>query len=231
MNQSNDDMLSSIMEHISDIYEKVTDIEVCVEQLKNQVNNLENSIEEINNQSVSRSSLRTIDDDKLHQIEEDDQPNNSCNVNESRVKKHCRVVKKIKRKMESLVPIPVEDNYDTGDIKCMTDYALAAEWIRITGHEELYCSHCKKSKPIVPSWINSIRNRCEKKGLYANIDVPKTCDQQQTVNKLCNPVNNLVYYSIRNKKLTDEETEAVIKLREKHLKKIGVEIKPYKYQL
>ncbi len=129
-------------------------------------------------------------------------------------------------------PLPEEKSYFSPDeIKAMNNHVLAKHFIRITGCSTLSCTHCKGAKPIVPYWMESIRTRCEKKGLSVDIKLPKTCDQQQSRNKSCNPFNNPAYSKLRSGKLTEEEKVDTIAEREENLLSIGLTPKPYRYRI
>jgi len=123
------------------------------------------------------------------------------------------------------------NNYTPDEIQNMTDYKLACEWIRITGYKELYCTHCKKYKPISKYYIESIRKRCKKQGLNNYTDPPKTCDKQQKINSLCNPINNYVYPDLRKNELSIDQINKLQNSREKDLSKVGIKTKPNKYKV
>lgn len=121
--------------------------------------------------------------------------------------------------------------YKPQEIAEMNDFELASHFIRITGCKELHCNHCKGCKPIVPNWMQSIRKRCMKKdGLSKSMKLPKTCDSQQARNSTCNPINNPTYSKLRSYKFTEEEKQQAIENREKNIKLIGLEPKPYRYK-
>ncbi len=125
--------------------------------------------------------------------------------------------------------------YKPHQIAVMTDVELASHFTRITGYKELSCKCCKGSRPILSNWIQSIRKRCMKKdGLWFGMNLPKTCDKQQSRNSknnpIYNPINNPAYLKIRSFKFTEEEKQDAIMKREELIKQIGVEPKPYRYK-
>ena len=96
-------------------------------------------------------------------------------------------------------------SYAPNEIAMMNDYTLCAEFIRLTGRQTLSCSHCKGERPILTNWMASIRKRCMKKeGLSATMKLPKTCDEQQARNMVCNPVNNPAYSKLRSEAVDND---------------------------
>jgi hypothetical protein len=74
----------------------------------------------------------------------------------------------------------------------------------------------------------------KKDGLSVKTKIPKTCDQQQAVNTMRNPVNNKVYPIMRASTLywEDYTTKAAAMNRKAILfNEIGLQIKPYKYKV
>jgi len=73
--------------------------------------------------------------------------------------------------------------------------------------------------------MESIRKRAMKKGLSAEMTLPKTCDTMQTRNEICNPINNPVYSKLRSG-ITKEEREEVIQDRHSQLESISMHPRP-----
>jgi hypothetical protein len=143
-------------------------------------------------------------------------------------------VKKI-RKRSNIALIIVEDEneqeknaYTSEEVSQMSDYLLCKEFIRLTGRTTLDCTHCKKPTPL-DNWIHSIRKRCEKKGLDRNTPVPKTCDKQQAVNSICNPINNKVYPVLRSPSVSDKKKQRYLNAKAACFKLIEKNTAPYKY--
>jgi hypothetical protein len=111
----------------------------------------------------------------------------------------------------------------------MNDCELSINFSRIVGQTQLYCNHCHRQKSL-EYWIHSIRKRCLKKdGLCATMTVPKTCDHQQAVNSICNPVNNRVYPTMRNPNTSERTKQLFMEAKAMCFEKMGKEINPYKY--
>jgi len=137
--------------------------------------------------------------------------------------------KKSKRKLTLFYIIEEQESYTSDEIAGMDNYHLLSEFIRITGKEKLYCAHCKKETPL-EFWIHSIRKRCLKKdGLCYEMAVPKTCDKQQAVNSICNPVNNRLYPVLRSTEYNQEIKQRMLEAKGELFVKIAKEINPYKY--
>jgi hypothetical protein len=127
-----------------------------------------------------------------------------------------------------------KSSYNPQEVGQMDDFILTREFMRITGYDRLNCKHCKHPTTL-ENWIVSIRKRCLKKnGLSVKTKIPKTCDQQQAVNMMRNPVNNKVYPIMRASTLywEDYTTKAAAMNRKAILfNEIGLQIKPYKYKV
>jgi RNA polymerase-binding transcription factor DksA len=127
-----------------------------------------------------------------------------------------------------------KSSYTPQEVRQMDDFTLTREFMRITGYDKLNCKHCKHPT-YLENWIVSIRKRCLKKdGLSVKTKIPKTCDQQQAVNTMRNPVNNKVYPIMRASTLywEDYTTKAAAMNRKAILfNEIGLQIKPYKYKV
>ena len=137
--------------------------------------------------------------------------------------------KSSKRKPVELVVFEEKDAYSPEEVEQLDDYVLASEFERIVGCDKLSCKHCHGQKPIA-FWIRSIRKRCMKKaGLCRTMTVPKTCDHQQSVNSICNVVNNKVYRTLRNPNVSEEEKERIKASKKKLFEKISKKTMPYKY--
>ncbi len=95
------------------------------------------------------------------------------------------------------------------DIQAMSDEELMDAFESILGVSELYCGHCRGSKPIRTHFVCAIRVRCMKpscKGLDEHFKVPKCCDRMKMINDRANPINNPAYSEIR-KAATEEDVE------------------------
>ena len=137
--------------------------------------------------------------------------------------------KSSKRKPVELVVFEEKDAYSPEEVEQLDDYVLASEFERIVGCDKLSCKHCHGQKPIA-FWIRSIRKRCMKKaGLCRTMTVPKTCDHQQSVNSICNVVNNKVYRTLRNPNVSEEEKERIKESKKGLFEKISKKTMPYKY--
>jgi protein required for attachment to host cells len=137
--------------------------------------------------------------------------------------------KSSKRKPVELVIFEEKDAYSPEEVEQLDDYVLASEFERIVGCDKLSCKHCHGQKPIA-FWIRSIRKRCMKKaGLCRTMTVPKTCDHQQSVNSICNVVNNKVYRTLRNPNVSEEEKERIKESKKELFEKISKKTMPYKY--
>jgi protein required for attachment to host cells len=137
--------------------------------------------------------------------------------------------KSSKRKPVELVVFEEKDTYSPEEVEQLDDYVLASEFERIVGCDKLSCKHCHGQKPIA-FWIRSIRKRCMKKaGLCRTMTVPKTCDHQQSVNSICNVVNNKVYRTLRNPNVSEEEKERIKESKKELFEKISKKTMPYKY--
>ena len=118
--------------------------------------------------------------------------------------------------------------YTSEEVSQMTDYVLCKEFIRLTGRSTLDCAHCKKPTSL-DNWMHSIRKRCEKKGLDRNIPVPKTCDKQQAVNSICNPINNKVYPVLRSPSVSEKKKQRYLNAKAACFELIEKDTCPYKY--
>jgi hypothetical protein len=127
-----------------------------------------------------------------------------------------------------------KSSYSSQEISQMDDFILTREFMRITGYDKLNCKHCKHPTSL-ENWIVSIRKRCLKKdGLSVKTKIPKTCDQQQAVNIMRNPVNNKVYPIMRASTLNWEDytiKAAAMNRKAILFNEIGLQIKPYKYKV
>lgn len=121
------------------------------------------------------------------------------------------------------------EKFTPDEVKRMRDDEIIAHFIRITGKEELSCSCCKKSKKIVPNWVNTIRRRCSKEGISTNIKLPKTCDKTLARNDACNPINNPAYSKLRSTKSTIDQKICALRERQEKIREIGLESCPRKY--
>jgi len=138
--------------------------------------------------------------------------------------------KKRKTKLENYIIINENESYTTDEVAELNDFMMCTEFSRIKlgGKMTMYCGHCKKETSF-DNWVHSIRKRCMKNGLCEETPIPKTCDRQQAVNSLCNPINNKVYPVLRSSKTTDKKKKLYLDAKQTCFDKIGKEIKPYKY--
>lgn len=147
-----------------------------------------------------------------------------CTTKSSETQKSSR-----RHKPVELVIFEQKDAYSPEEVEQLDDYVLASEFERIVGCDKLSCKHCHGQKPIA-FWIRSIRKRCMKKaGLCRTMTVPKTCDHQQSVNSICNVVNNKVYRTLRNPNVSEEEKERIKASKKELFGKISKKTMPYKY--
>jgi hypothetical protein len=138
---------------------------------------------------------------------------------------------KSKKRVRKIIEFEIieQDSYTPIEISNMDDYVLTREFIRITGHNKLSCTHCKRPKSL-EFWIHSIRKRCMKsKGLCATMTIPKTCDEQQAVNSISNPVNNIAYPVLRSDNVSQRVKELVKDKRSELFEKIGKVTHSHKY--
>ena len=110
-------------------------------------------------------------------------------------------------------------HYTPEQVAQLEDDKLCAAFIRLTGCTHLSCRHCKGERPVDRFWMKSIRKRAMKKGLSAEMILPKTCDTMQSRNELCNPINNPAYTKLRSG-LTAEEQEAIMQIRKEQIESL-----------
>ena len=142
-----------------------------------------------------------------------------------------RKLKKSRRKLPAEFIIIDEEkfSYTPEEVREMNDCELSINFNRIVGQNQLHCKHCHRQKSL-EYWIHSIRKRCMKKdGLCATMTVPKTCDHQQAVNSICNPVNNRVYPTMRNPNASERTKQLFMEAKSICFEKMGKEINPHKY--
>jgi hypothetical protein len=132
------------------------------------------------------------------------------------------------RQAELLLIEEQQDSYTADEMKGCNDYTMIAETIRITGEVMLPCKHCKKHTHI-SNFLHSIRKRCEKKGLDRNFQLPKTCDRQQAVNSMCNPVNNK-FYPVMRSNCSERKKQRFIDAREVCFAAVGKQTNPTTYR-
>jgi hypothetical protein len=171
-----------------------------------------------------------IESEEAQEAQEAEKEEEAEVVHETRKIK--RIVKKAKKRLEDfIVACPEQESYTPEEVKMLLaeDYNLIAEWIRIKGLSELYCTHCKKAKNVAHYWASEIRNCCQKHGLNPDTKVPKTCDQRQRENRMCNGANNKVYPLLRNERVSEESKRELLKKKQEIFSKIGINIAPTKY--
>ena len=125
------------------------------------------------------------------------------------------------------------------EVQKMDDYELCREFIRATGLTALSCKHCGRDandrekgreQNIYPHFMNAIRRRAEKEGLYRDMKLPKTCDGMMKRNDVCNPVNNPAYYIIHHVSADSAEIADAIEKRQEGLQAIGIATRPRRYE-
>lgn len=117
--------------------------------------------------------------------------------------------------------------YSPHEVKEMDDNQLCAEFVRLTGHTHLSCTHCR-TRPIELCWVSSIRKRAMKAGLSAEMKIPKTCNEQQSRNELCNPINNPAYQKIYQG-VSHETKKSIVLSRKEQLNNISIAARPYRH--
>ena len=128
--------------------------------------------------------------------------------------------------------ILVDTSYTSLEVNEMNEYRIVGEFMRITGCEELTCTHCKRTTNVKTKWVVSVVKRCQRDGIYKDMKVPKTCDEMQGRNMISNPVNNPIYPKLdrRAKEILErEERNRLIQKRMDGLKKVKIDACPYKY--
>ena len=137
---------------------------------------------------------------------------------------------KPKRKLENYIIIEEKDSYTTDEISLLSDYELCVEFgrIKLNGKCTMYCKHCNKETPF-ENWVHSIRKRCMKQGLSRKTTIPRSCDKQQSVNSIRNQINNRHYRIMRSPNTSDKKKRRSLEERQLALEKLGIKIRPYKY--
>jgi RNA polymerase-binding transcription factor DksA len=194
--------------------------EVSFESILNDTSDesyVESDIETISESTSEGETISELDSDSYSLCEESGKP----------------IPQKTVRKLMKFA-VGGKSSYTPQEVYQMDDFTLTREFMRITGYDKLNCKHCKHPTSL-ENWIVSIRKRCLKKdGLSVKTKIPKTCDQQQAVNTMRNPVNNKVYPIMRASTLywEDYTTKAAAMNRKAILfNEIGLQIKPYKYKV
>ena len=123
--------------------------------------------------------------------------------------------------------IEEQGSYTAEEMKETNDYIMIAEAIRFTGKVMLSCKHCKKDTHI-SNFSHGIRKRAEKGGMDQNFQLPKTCDRQQAVNSMCNPVNNK-FYPVMRSNCSERKKQRFIDAREVCLAAVGIQTNPTTY--
>ena len=123
--------------------------------------------------------------------------------------------------------IEEQGSYTAEEMKETNDYTMIVEAIRFTGKVMLPCKHCKKDTHI-SNFSHGIRKRAEKGGMDQNFQLPKTCDRQQAVNSICNPVNNK-FYPVMRSNCSERKKQRFIDAREVCLAAVGIQTNPTKY--
>jgi len=99
-------------------------------------------------------------------------------------------------------------SYTKEEIAIMTDAEVLCAFTQVTGNETIACTHCHKTDCLLEKFTVAIRRRCEKKGLFAEMKLPKTCDNQLLRGDKRNKLANKFYYKIK-KAETEEEKEQI----------------------
>lgn len=120
-------------------------------------------------------------------------------------------------------------SYTAEEVKEMSDIETLYHFKRITGKESLYCSHCRKETTLEEKWMYSIRKRCAKHGISANMKPPKTCSIQLQKNEYVNDANNEAYRTLKRPDVTEEQRSAILARREEKMAELGVVCRPYRY--
>ena len=132
-----------------------------------------------------------------------------------------------RNRQAELVIIEEQGSYTAEEMKETNDYIMIAEAIRFTGKVMLPCKHCKKDTHI-SNFSHGIRKRAEKRGMDQNFQLPKTCDRQQAVNSMCNPVNNK-FYPVMRSNCSERKKQRFIDAREVCLAAVGIQTNPTTY--
>jgi hypothetical protein len=207
--------------------------EMLISLLKQKVSNdlsSESSLESVSNDTSDETYLETTSESTTESETISESDSDSYSLCEETCKP---IPQKTVRNLNKFA-IGGKSSYSPQEVDQMDDFILTREFMRITGYDKLNCKHCKHPTSL-ENWIVSIRKRCLKKdGLSIKTKIPKTCDQQQSVNMMRNPVNNKVYPIMRASTLywEDYTTKAAAMNRKAILfNEIGLEIKPYKYKV
>ena len=131
-------------------------------------------------------------------------------------------------RQEELYIIEEQGSYTAEEMKETNDYTMIVEAIRFTGKVMLPCKHCKKDTHI-SNFSHGIRKRAEKGGMDQNFQLPKTCDRQQAVNSMCNPVNNK-FYPVMRSNCSERKKQRFIDAREVCLAAVGIQTNPTTYR-
>ena len=96
----------------------------------------------------------------------------------------------------------------------MADAELLSAFISVTGQETVACTHCHKTNMPLEKFLVAIRRRCEKKGIFAEMKLPKTCDNQLLRNDKRNKIANQYYYKIKRAETEDDKAQLKAALKE-----------------
>lgn len=104
-------------------------------------------------------------------------------------------------------------HYTAIEVASMTDEELLDAVSRICGITHLPCTHCRNTSVPLVKFVESIRRRCSKlwkgkSGLFPEVELPKSCDNQSERNQRSNGVNNK-YFTLIKKATSPEEVEAL----------------------
>ena len=119
--------------------------------------------------------------------------------------------------LPALSPLTVEEmeptHYTASEVAAMTDGELLIAVRNICGITHLPCKHCRSTEVPLAKFVESIRRRCSKpwkgkSGLFPEVELPKSCDNQSERNRHSNGVNNK-YFTLIKIATSPEEVEAL----------------------
>ena len=103
--------------------------------------------------------------------------------------------------------------YSKEEVAIMTDAELLSAFTGITGEDTATCSHCHRTDGPLEKFIIAIRRRCEKKGIFAEMKLPKTCDRALQRNEKRNKIANTYYYRIKKAETEEEKVKIRLELK------------------
>jgi hypothetical protein len=105
-------------------------------------------------------------------------------------------------------------SYTKEEVAAMADAELLSAFISVTGQETVACTHCHKTDMSLDKFVVAIRRRCEKKGIFADMKLPKTCDNQLLRNDKRNKIANPYYYKMKKAETEEEKAQIKAQLKE-----------------